>query len=296
VSHAATHRLQQTLAGPVTLHGPGLFHGIDAHLNLLPADADHGIVFCRTDLPQSPTVPARHDYVINAPRRTVLGQASTPLVETIEHVMAALTALGVDNCRLEIDAPEVPSFDGSSRVFCDAILDTGLQHLSTPINPYQVTHTNAQQGSGGQMLVMRPYMKPLMAVTWQLDYGARAVIPAQVCSIEVTPETFVRDIASARTFVLESEITQLKSMGFGKHLTDRDLLVCGDDGRWNNPLRWQDECVRHKILDCIGDLALSGVPIEGHIRAARSGHKLNHQLAASIAHSATGNTQRARTA
>jgi len=291
VIHAANNHLQQTLAGPIKLEGPGLFHGITARLQLLPADADHGIVFCRTDLLQSPSVPARHDFVLNAPRRTVIGRKSTPLVETIEHLMAALAGLQIDNCLVELDAPEIPSFDASSRIFCDAILETGIQKLSTPITSFDAASTFIEQGTGGQSLVMRPYVKPVLAVTWHLDYGARAPIPAQVYSAEITPEVFVREIAAARTFVLESEIKALQSLGYGKHLTDDDLLVCSNDGKWNNRLRWQDECARHKLLDCIGDLALSGYPLRGHVAAVRSGHKLNHQMAASIAELMEGDTQ-----
>ncbi len=288
MTQAATNRLQQTLAGPVELEGPGLFHGIHARLRLLPA-ADHsGISFCRTDLAETPTVPARHDYVLNAPRRTVLGHGTTPLVETTEHLLAALAGLGIDNCRIELDAPEVPSFDASSRVFCDAILDRGLQTQTEAITPFAVTQNIVQQAEGGQSLVLRPYMKPLLAVTWQLDYGPRAVIPAQVFSAEITPRTFVREIASARTFVLESEINALRRLGYGKHLTEKDLLVVDGDGIWNNRLRWPDECVRHKLLDCVGDLALSGLSLQGHVAAVRSGHHLNHQLAAKVAHLAAG--------
>ena len=292
VIHAANNRLQQTLAGPVKLSGPGLFHGIHAHLRLLPADANSGITFCRTDLADTPTVAGRHDYVLKAPRRTVLGLTEDqPLVETIEHIMAALSGLRVDNCRIEIDAPEIPSFDGSSRVFCDAILETGIQQLSAPVKSMNTTQQVVQYGSGGQSLILRPYMKPLLAVTWHLNYGPRAAIPAQMYSAEVTPDIFVHEIAAARTFVLESEITALKQMGYGKHLTNKDLLVCANNGNWNNRLRWPDECVRHKLLDCIGDLALSGIAIGGHVSAVRSGHKLNHQLAAKVSQLTDDNGQ-----
>lgn len=283
MTHAAHHRLQQTLADSVSLEGPGLFHGIPARLRLRPSDADSGIRFCRTDLADQPIVPARHEYVLNAPRRTVLGHGSSPLIETTEHLLAALAGLGVDNCLIEIDAPEVPSFDASSRIFCDAILETGLQTLSEPVRAYAVTSQVVQQADGGQSLVLRPYVKPVLAVTWKLDYGARGVIPAQVYSAEITPDVFVRELAAARTFVLESEITALRKLGYGRHLTQKDLLIAGDDGTWNNRLRWPDECVRHKLLDCVGDLALSGLSVHGHISAVRSGHKLNHQLAAEVA-------------
>lgn len=293
--HAANHRLQRTLARPVDLEGPGLFHGVSARLRLLPADRD-GIIFVRADLQDRPSVPATHEHVLKAPRRTVLGRGDQPLVETIEHLMAALAGLGVDHCRVEIDAPEVPSFDASSRVFCDAILEAGLQDLTDPVKTWEATMQLVRQAEGGQSLVLRPYMKPLLAISWHLDYGARAVIPAQVYSAEITPETFVRELAAARTFVLESEIKALRSLGYGKHLTQKDLLVAGSDGTWNNPLRWPDECVRHKLLDCVGDLALCGVSLCGHVTAVRSGHRLNHEMAAEVAFLAGNESRMERSA
>ena len=288
---AANIRLQQTLARPVDLEGTGLFHGINTRLRLIPADVDTGILFCRTDLVECPTIPARHDHVLHAPRRTVLGHGATPLVETVEHLLAALAGIGVDNCRIELDGPEVPSFDASSRIFCEAILDAGLQPLSASIHAFDVASQVVRQTDDGQSLVLRPYLNPLLAITWQLDYGPRAAIPAQVYSAEITPLTFIREIAPARTFVLESEISSLKRLGYGRHLTGRDLLVCGKDGTWNLRLQWPDECVRHKLLDCVGDLALSGLAIRGHLSATRSGHHLNHQLAADVAHLADGGNQ-----
>ena len=278
----ANIRQQRTLAAPVELSGTGLFHGINANLRLLPADENTGVRIRRTDL-DVPEIPARHDYVLSATRRTVLGIGKTTIVETTEHLMAALAGLQVDNCRVELDAPEIPSFDASSRIFCDAILETGLVEQSVPVAALAVKDTLSATGSGKESLVVRPYQKSLMAVTWHLDYGARAPVPPQVYSAEITPEIFVREIAAARTFVLEAEINALRQLGYGKHLTDADLLVCRGDGTWNNRLRWPDECARHKLLDCIGDLALSGLVVQGHVTAIRSGHKLNHQLAATMA-------------
>ena len=277
VIEAAHKRLQQTLAGPVELEGP--------------AEAGTGIVFRRCDLPDIPTVPARHDYVLAAARRTILGRAGQPLVETVEHLMAAIAGIGVDNCVIEINGPEVPSFDASSRVFFNAMLDKGLQELSECVEAFAITDQMMLKSDGGQSVVLRPYVRSLLAVTWQLDYGRRAPIPPQIYSIELTPDIFVREIASARTFVLESEITMLRGLGYGRHLTDRDLLVCGTDGTWNNRLRWPDECVRHKLLDCVGDLALSGRSVYGHLTAVRSGHKLNHRLAEEVSRMADSHSQ-----
>ena len=296
MKHAANSRLQQTLADPVELQGTGLFHGIPGRVRLIPSDVNTGIIFCRTDLIDFPTVSARYDFVLKSHRRTVLGHGKTPLVETVEHLMAALAGLGVDNCRIEIDVPEIPSFDTSSRVFCDAILETGLQQLSDPIKTFDVASYITQQTDGGESLILRPYLKPVMAVTCQVDYGPRAVVPAQIYSTEITADNFVREIAAARTFVLESEISALKGLGYGQHLTEQDLLVCRGDGTWNQQLRWPNECARHKLLDCVGDLALIGTAVRGHVSAIRSGHELNHKLAAKVAHLAGGMSQHLSTA
>ena len=283
MNSADTSELQRTLATCVDLHGPGMFHGIPARLRLLPADESTGIVFVRTDLADRPEVPARSEFVLNAARRTVLGLSDEPLVETVEHLMATLAGLGIDNCRVEIDAPEVPGFDGSSRVFCDAILDAGIDQQTTVARTLQITEPRVLAADGGQLIRIRPYLRRVPAITYQLDYGPKAFIAPQTYSIEVTPDSFARDIAAARTFVLESEITALQQMGYGKHLTEDNLLVLTEDGVRNNQLRWPDECVRHKILDCIGDFALSGTRYCGYIVACRSGHRLNHQLAGTLA-------------
>lgn len=258
-----------------------MFHGIHADLTLLPAVADTGIVFERTDIDGAPEIPASCEFVIDAPRRTVLSSARDVVVETVEHLMAALRGLQIDNCRIQINAPEVPGMDGSCRQFCDGILTSGTQTLDVGIRHLNIV-APIEEKREQQSLLLRPYSLPLLAVTYHLDYGARSVIPAQVHSIEVTPASFYREIASARTFVLETEINALKKMGYGNHLTTRELVVVGCDGVIGNQLRWADEFVRHKILDCIGDLGLSDLTVHGHVNACRSGHRLNHQLAARI--------------
>ena len=292
-----TNRFQRTLAAPVELHGPGLFHGIETRLRMLPADEDSGLVFCRTDLADTPTVPARTRHVVKAHRRTVLGHNGQPLVETVEHLMAALAGLQIDNCCIELDAPEVPSFDGSSRVICDAILTAGMQAQTVPVRTLMVCGQETRvSAEGGQSIQLRPYLRPVLAMTWQLDYGPRALIAPQDYSLEITPASFFRDIASARTFVLESEIAALQKLGYGRDLTEKDLLIIGAGGVRNNQLRWPNECVRHKILDCVGDLALSGVCVCGHVAACRSGHRLNHQMAATLERLMTEDRPSLRTA
>ncbi len=287
-------RFQSTLKNRTELRGPGLFHGIDAHVTLHPAPAGHGIVFHRIDLDGSPEIPARCSFVTEAPRRTVLQSAPGVCVETVEHLLAALAGLQIDNCRVEINAPEIPAFDGSCRAFCEAIFDAETCQLGEPAAVLGADHLRCiRDESGRQSLLLRPYLRPLLAMTYHLDYGRRATVPAQTYSIELTPESFYHEISAARTFVLESEIAALRSLGYGKHLTHRDLLVIGPEGVVGNQLRWADEFVRHKILDCVGDFALSGAAIQGHITAWRSGHQLNHRMAEAVQADFVRNNRRA---
>ncbi|MCP4853856.1 MAG: UDP-3-O-[3-hydroxymyristoyl] N-acetylglucosamine deacetylase [Fuerstiella sp.] len=263
--------------------GRGMFHGIQTTLALLPAEADTGIVFRRTDLPNSPPIRASCDLIAKEPRRTVLAATKDARVETVEHLMSALAGLQVDNCIIEIDAPEVPGFDGSCRPFCDEILTAGKIPLDVNARPVVVDGLHmVQSHNRAQTLVLRPYLYSCLAMTYHLDYGRHAPVPPQTMSAEISPEFFYSDISAARTFVLESESSTLRKMGYGKHLTAQDLVVVGNDGILDNTLRWPDEAVRHKILDCIGDLALAGTTLSGHVTAYRSGHHLNHELARTV--------------
>jgi len=275
---------QQTLSSPALIAGHGLFHGIDVKVRLCPADPGTGIVFRRVDLKDRPEVAAHVDNVRSAARRTVLASRSGAVVETVEHLMAALAGLQVDNCLVEINSIEVPAVDGSSMPFCEAILAAGLTQQSTARSLLSV---EASQGvndrAGEQWIEVIPAYDGKATMDYRLDYGPEAVISSQSFSVELTPEAFLRDIAAARTFVLHDEVAALQQMGFGRHLTERDLVVFDADGSViDNKLRWQDEPVRHKILDCIGDLALVGRVFVGRVVARRSGHKLNHVMAKTL--------------
>ncbi|MCA9051102.1 MAG: UDP-3-O-acyl-N-acetylglucosamine deacetylase [Planctomycetaceae bacterium] len=284
VSFPKAHRAQQTLSRPAEVCGKSLFHGYDAVVRLLPADEDIGIVFRRSDLSDAPDIPAAWQYLAQEPRRTVLQRDRETRVETVEHLMAALTAMEVDNCVVDVNAPELPALDGSSLGFCDAVLNAGLTRQSAEAIPLIIDRLHViQSPDRRQSLVARPYVFRRAAITYHLDYGRRAVIPPQSLSVEVTPEYFYQHLAAARTFVLESEIAALKKLGYGRHLTAKDIVVIAGDGATSTPLRWADEGVRHKILDCLGDLALCGRPFAGHVTSCRSGHHLNHELAKSFA-------------
>ena len=272
-------RFQRTLRQPVETQGVGLFTGTDARLRFVPAPADHGIAFQRIDVAGSAPIPARIEFVAPSQRRTAIA-ANGVQVEMIEHVMAALAGLQIDNCLIEIDGPEVPGFDGSCREVCDLLNTAGIveQHRTREVisllMPVQVSADD-----GDVDLVARPMNNNGLAVTYQMDYGDRAPIPPQNLTVEITPESFIREIAFARTFVLESEVAALQAAGYGRRMTHQDLLVFDANGHViDNELRAPDEAVRHKILDCLGDFALIGTDLRGYFNAYRSGHRQNHDL------------------
>lgn len=276
--------MQQTVSAPVQFSGRSLFHGYDVNVRLLPADRNTGIVFHRVDLSDAPPIPARIEYLAHVPRRTALAVSDDVRVETVEHLMAALGGLHIDNCVVEIDAPELPSYDGSCRDFCDGILEAGVTQLDAAASVVQIHGTTLVRSKDEkQSLQLRPYAPRCAAITYQLYYGRNAAVAPQIYSAEITPAEFYKNISSARTFVLESEIKALRQMGYGKHLTAKDIVVVGDDGVIDNELRFPDEAARHKLLDCVGDLALSGTSFVGHVTACRSGHHLNHELAKVLA-------------
>lgn len=275
-------RRQQTLEKPAEVSGFGFFSGIDVTLRFLPAPENHGVVFQRIDLPERPTVRAVIDNVQPASRRTVL-QADDARVELVEHIMAALAGLNIDNVLIEIDAPEVPGCDGSCRQFCQELLDAGICEQSADVGVATVLRPWAAiDQDNGSEITARPHIRRLLAITYQLDYGHRAPVRPQLLSVELTPEVFLREISWARTFVLESEVKALRQAGFGRRVTEKDIVVFGADGVIGNTLRRPDECVRHKILDCIGDFALCGSAIHGHFDAWRSGHSQNHEVVRSM--------------
>ncbi len=276
-------RTQRTLRQSIESNGVGLFTGADVRLRFCPAADDHGIVFQRIDKPGSPRIPARIEFVAPGHRRTVITHDGVH-VEMIEHVMAALAGLQIDNCVIEIDGPEVPGFDGSCQTLCDDLLAAGIVEQSRPRESLSLQMPVLVTGEDEEIdVTARPMNHHGLAITYSLDYGDRSPIPPQNLTVEITPETFARDIAFARTFVLESEVAMLKAAGYGQRITHQDLLVFNNDGQIiDNELRAPDECVRHKILDCLGDFSLLGMDLNGYVNAYRSGHRHNHELARRI--------------
>lgn len=273
-------RPQQTLAQAGDLRGFGLFTNAEVQVRFLPAPAGHGLVFERTDLPGHPRIPARIEYLAAEERRTKLEYQGAS-VEMTEHLMAALAGLQIDHCLIQLNGPELPGMDGSALPYVTALLDAGLVSLEIPRETFRVSQPELIEDDGAR-LTAEPCAAGLQ-IRYELNYGPDSPIPPQVAEFLVTPELFVNEIASARTFVLEKEIAYLRARGYGQHVTYQDLLVFGDAGPIENPLRAINECARHKLLDCLGDLALIGCDLQGQIHASRTGHRHNHALARRIA-------------
>ena len=274
-------RYQRTLAGPVDVTGVGIVTGAKVRVRFRPAPVGHGVVFVRGDRPGSPRIPARTAAVTDTRRRTTLG-TDRDGVTLVEHVLAALAGLRVDNCTIEIDGPEPPGLDGSAWGFVQPLLSMGfvLQSGRRPIRSVKKPIVLQRDGS---CLAIYPATDSTLRVSYHLDYGALSPIVPSVATVEIRPETFTRELANCRTFLLESEVEVLKSQGIGRHLTPADVLVFGPRGVKDNRLRFADEPARHKILDLVGDLALCGFDLAGHVVAYRSGHALNVELAKCLA-------------
>jgi len=271
-------RNQQTLARPAVVTGRGYWTGDDVTVEFRPAAADSGIAFVRDDLSPAVRIAVSTENQQPAARRTILSSGNAK-VEMIEHVLAALLGLGVDNCEVGVTASEMPGCDGSSLDFVRAIVDAGLVEQASPIEPLVVKQpVRCTTDDPNVWIEARPPIGEGLSVEYSLDYGDDSAIGAQWIVVDLSPSSFLTELAPARTFLLEAEAEAIKSQGLGKHVTPQDLLIYGPQGPLENQLRYPDECVRHKSLDVVGDLGLAGRPIIGHVVACRSGHKLNAEL------------------
>jgi UDP-3-O-acyl N-acetylglucosamine deacetylase len=271
-------RSQRTIARRAEVAGIGFLTGADIVLRFLPAPPGHGIVFQRTDRLFAPPIPALVSYTVPRARRTAIARCGVA-VEMIEHVVAALAGLEIDNCLVELNGPEPPGCDGSSLLFAQSLVDAGTVDQGVTRERLELRqHVVVQGESAGQSMRGGPADDGALHIGYSLDYGADSPIGQQEFSVVVTPETFLTQIAFARTFLLEHEAQALRAQGYGKRTTARDLVIFGPQGVIDNTLRAPDECARHKILDCIGDLALAGCDLAGVIEARRSGHQLNAEF------------------
>ncbi len=270
---------QRTIAGEARLSGIGLHSGETCNLVLQPAPPNTGLVFVRTDLPDSPPIQAHPSRLCQRMRRTALAQGDVE-VHTTEHFLAACHGLGIDNLRIGMDAVEFPGLDGSAIDFVTALKAAGIVEQEVARKTYDVREAIAVD-DGKASVVALPYRDGLK-ITYTLDDHGGALGGAQVVEIELTEETFSRDIAPARTFCLAKEVEALRAMGLGKGANYQNTCVYDGKRVIDNQLRFADEAARHKILDLIGDLAMGTRRINAHIIAVRTGHAQNMALVKEI--------------
>jgi len=276
-------RLQQTISRDIELEGRGLFTGEQVSMRVRPGAPNTGVCFVRTDQSPHIQIPAIVANVSKRARRTAL-KNGTVAIETVEHCLGACAGLGLDNLQIELKGNELPGFDGSSITFVEGLRQAGVCKQDVEVVPHVIREV-VRVSDGDSELVALPPLDPnseYLEVSYDLDYGPDSPIGRQYHRVTVTPETFEANIAPARTFVLEKEAEVLRANGLGTHLGYGDVLVLGKDGPIENRFRFPDECVRHKILDLIGDLSLAGRPVIGRVFARKSGHALNHELARAL--------------
>jgi UDP-3-O-acyl N-acetylglucosamine deacetylase len=269
-------RNQRTIAGPAAVAGFGYWDGQDVRVEFRPAEVNTGIVFVRRDMDGCPRIPAHFRYRVEQPRRISLRKGDAG-VEMIEHVMAALAGLRIDNCEVWVDRHEMPGCDGSSEPFVHALDEAGVREQKAP-KARRIVREVIRLGTAESWFEARPPQSGETVLEYRLDYGPKGPIPPQTFTIWPTPESFRRELAPCRTFMLKSAADWLLAQGLGKRVSYRDLLVFGDEGPIDNRLRFADECVRHKLLDMVGDLSLAGCELVGQFCAYRSGHRLNAEM------------------
>ncbi len=271
-------RPQQTIETPVELSGRGLFTGEEGQLRFRPGDPDTGIIFVRRDQDPPVRIPARVENVAKRLRRTSI-RNGTVEIETIEHCMSALAGLGIDNAEVELNANEVPAMDGSSLDFVEQIQKAGIVQQAKPREVFRIPEM-VRVSEGDSYILATPGIdgEDVLELLYDLNYSGTPSIGQQILKLRLTPDSFESQIARARTFVLKAEAEQFKAAGLGRHLSYSDILVFDHDGPIENELRYADECVRHKILDLIGDLFLFGRFLSGQVFARQSGHALNHEM------------------
>ena len=268
---------QTTLRSQATVTGVGVHSGLPVNLTIGPASVDAGFIFVRTAVDGCEReVRATAESVISTEFATVLGDRKGPLVSTAEHVLAALRGMGVDNATIEVDGPEVPIMDGSAADFVAAIDQAGIVSQQAPRRFIQVMKP-VQVVIGDSVGELRPHAAGFRAEV-EIDF-ANPVIGRQSYMLDLSPERFRREISRARTFGCMNDVARLWSAGFALGASFENSVVFDETRLLNTEgLRYADECARHKVLDVIGDLALSGLPLLGAYRSVRGGHKLNHAV------------------
>lgn len=276
--HATMSTPQQTLAQSVSDSGISLHTGEVVNLSILPGEPNTGIRFRRVDLPGMPEVQARVSNVSDLLRNTTL-ESGAAKVSTVEHVMSALHGLAIDNAVVELDGGEPPIFDGSAQRLVEMILSAGIVQQSNPRQSLSL-ESPVSVMEGDRILIALPYEGFRISCTFADERGRMT----QYFSVDVDPEQYVKQIAPARTFTFAEDIESLVQQGKIKGGSiDAAIVIKGETILSKEPLRFQDEFVRHKILDIVGDIALLSCPLRAHIVAIKPGHAINSKLTQKLA-------------
>jgi UDP-3-O-[3-hydroxymyristoyl] N-acetylglucosamine deacetylase len=269
---------QRTLARPVVLQGVGLHSGRAIAVTLLPAPANSGVELVRVDLPGRPSVPARSEFVTDTALATSLGRGAAR-VSTVEHLLAAVAGLGVDNLRVELDGPEVPIMDGSALPFAQAIQRAGLR-AQGEAKSFLVILRTVTVRDGDKEATFSPARR--FRIDCTIDFQHPLISDQQYC-LEFNDRSFLREVAAARTFGFLRDVDRMRARGLARGGSLANAVVV-DDFSILNPegLRFPDEFVRHKLLDALGDVALLGRPVLGALTAYKTGHALNQRLVAEV--------------
>jgi len=269
-------KYQKTIKNIVSIEGVGLHTGEKVKLVFKPSDVSTGIIFLRKDIANTDPVKADITNLLDTskyPRRTSIGNEKVQ-IHTIEHLLSALYALGVDNIFIEIYGSECPGLDGSSKPFVEIIKKAGIKEQDEEKEIYKIKEPIYISSNGSHIIALPSYK---FKISYTLDYPY-TFLKSQFASYEITPEIYEKEISPARTFCLEDEVENLRKIGLGKGSNYNNTLVLSENGPMNNEFRFEDEPVRHKIADLIGDIALLGYPVQAHIIGIRSGHSVNTKL------------------
>ncbi|HEV3329818.1 MAG TPA: UDP-3-O-acyl-N-acetylglucosamine deacetylase [Bryobacteraceae bacterium] len=270
-------RFETTVQRPVEARGVGLHHGVPVQIRILPAPVSTGIVFVRTDLDNFP-IPASWRHVARVSYATSLMRQGV-LISTTEHLLSVLYSMGIDNAFIEIDNLEVPILDGSGRPFVDLLLHAGIRQYRRKRRYLRIRRPISVEERGKRITILPAESFQL---TCEIDFP-HPMVGRQSLEMEVTPERYASDLAPARTFGFEYELDQMRSMGLIRGASLENAVCFTREGVLNpGGLRAADECCRHKALDLIGDLALLGRPLLGHVIAERAGHAMHTALVARI--------------
>ena len=268
---------QNTLKTPVICAGIGVHSGERARMVIKPAAVNTGIRFRRTDLDTQSDILARGDHVTEVQRGTTLTNEEGASVATVEHFLAACAGMGLDNLLIEIDGPEVPIMDGSSAVFCELFLNAGLVAQSALRRRIRILDT-IEVKDGIKWAKLSPTQDTVLTLKAKIEFETKA-IGTQQMAMRLMPGLFAKDIAFARTFGFARDVETLKAMGLARGGSlDNAVVIDGDDIVNPEGLRSDDEFIRHKLLDAVGDLMLAGAPIAGAYEARQPGHAMNNKL------------------